>query len=221
MALDRDAAALPLNPPAPPRALLSLIRAAPAREVERGEVILREGRAPPGLILLVWGAAAVASTAASGRRAIVEVLGPGDAWGQEALLAGPSPPPFMPELRALVPARFRRIPTEQADPLDPDLLAWLARSLAERDRRIQRRLASTLTLPVPQRLLRLLADLGERYGAPAQGRVRVGLPLTQEALASMVGATRESVNRALRELEWSGDVRRRGRRYELRVGASS
>ena len=220
MALDRDAAALPLNPSAPPRALLSLIPAAPAREVERGEVILREGQAPAGLILLVRGAAAAASTAASGRRAIVDVLAPGDAWGQEAFLTGPAPPPFMPELSALVPARFCRVATEQAVPLNPDLLEWLARSLAERDRRIQRRLASTLTLPVPERLLRVLADLGERHGDAADGRVRVGLPLTQEALASMVGATRESVNRALRELEWSGDLRRRGRRYELRVGAS-
>ena len=63
------------------------------------------------------------------------------------------------------------------------------------------------------RLVARLDDLAERFGQPVPGGTRVALPLTQEHLAALTGATRESVNRALAELVDAGRIERRAGRY--------
>jgi CRP-like cAMP-binding protein len=77
----------------------------------------------------------------------------------------------------------------------------------------------SLSLCVRDHLLAVLRDLAGRWGSPVEEGTVIGLPVSQGALAAMVGASRESVNRALRQLLASGAVRRRGRRYVL-VAAS-
>jgi CRP-like cAMP-binding protein len=61
----------------------------------------------------------------------------------------------------------------------------------------------------------VLEDLAAAHGRTHPGGVTIRLPLTQDLLASMVGATRESVNRAIADLERLGLVRRSGLRYVL------
>ena len=65
----------------------------------------------------------------------------------------------------------------------------------------------------------LLALSSRTFGSPSDLSDRVGVPLTQEDLAAMLGVTRESVNRALRGLERAGAIRRVGRSYTVRRGA--
>jgi CRP-like cAMP-binding protein len=81
---------------------------------------------------------------------------------------------------------------------------------------MEQRLARTLGLPVAGRLLDLLRELASTFGRPAPGGRRIDLPLRQEDLASMVGATRESVNRAMAALAADGHVGRSGRLVVVR-----
>jgi len=69
------------------------------------------------------------------------------------------------------------------------------------------------------RLAARLDDLAARFGRPVPGGRCLELPLTQEHLAGLTGATRESVNRALGELAAAGRVERARGRYVVRPGA--
>jgi CRP-like cAMP-binding protein len=169
----------------------------------------------------------VASSVVSpaGRRALLEVLGPGDlATGGRFWPAGGScgedqegePDPVRPELRALGPAQVVVIlGADLAGETDPGVLAWLHRRALVRLHRSQAALADALTMPVRERLHRLLVGLAKAHGRGAPGGTRIAIPLTQDALAAAVGATRETANRALRALEAEGLLRRIGRTYTL------
>ena len=64
---------------------------------------------------------------------------------------------------------------------------------------------------MPGRVAKALLDLSTRFGEPTEDGVRVAHDLTQEELAQLVGATRESVNKALAEFTARGWTRRDGR----------
>jgi CRP-like cAMP-binding protein len=96
---------------------------------------------------------------------------------------------------------------------DTLLLRGLAAAVAEQLDRACLTLARALTLPVIDRVRHALCDLAARFGSPAPGGLEIMLPVSQDFLASMAGATRESVNRAIRELRRSGAVRIEDGRY--------
>jgi CRP/FNR family cyclic AMP-dependent transcriptional regulator len=68
---------------------------------------------------------------------------------------------------------------------------------------------------VPHRVVEVLRELAHVHGSEVVGGTRIDLPLSQDALASLVGAARESVNRAVRQLTAHGALRRAGRCYML------
>jgi len=69
-------------------------------------------------------------------------------------------------------------------------------------RRLETRQAGT-----SQRVAAALAELATEHGTPSAGAITISLPLSQEELAMMIGASREAVVRALRELRELGAIR--------------
>jgi CRP/FNR family cyclic AMP-dependent transcriptional regulator len=150
----------------------------------------------------------------------VWVLGPDDVFGLSGL-PGPQPVDagtIVERAKALVPSRAALIPEtivsrgidERAD------VAWaLIGSLLVRAERAERRLAGALSLGLADRLLDELIELAMRFGRDVPGGRRIEIPLTQDLLADLTGAARETVNRALRTLTAQGVVRRCGRRYAV------
>jgi CRP/FNR family cyclic AMP-dependent transcriptional regulator len=222
MTLVRLPASLPLQHD--PR-LCARLRAAPGASVRHvcgRDRVLRDGGAT-GAILVEAGAVTLAAGHGSWRPSILAVLGPGELVPCRALRAAGSHPPGLParaeEIRALVPSRVLVVPApglQEASAADPELAWSLAAALASALTSMEQRLARTLGLPVAGRLLDLLRELASKFGRPAPGGRRVDLPLRQEDLASMVGATRESVNRAMAALAADGHVGRSGRLVVVR-----
>jgi len=91
----------------------------------------------------------------------------------------------------------------------------LLRLTASRLHRTASALEEALAHDVPTRLSRRLCELASRHGVPGGGGVLLPLPLTQEDLGRMVGASRETVNRSLAGLAVRGLVRTEGRRYVI------
>jgi CRP-like cAMP-binding protein len=97
------------------------------------------------------------------------------------------------------------------------LLAWidehpviaerLLRLLARRLRRAGDILADLAFIDAPARLAKQLLGLAQRFGIPENGAMRVRHDLTQEELAQLVGATRETVNKALSDFRDRGWLR--------------
>ncbi len=216
---------IPLPLAEPPPSWLAHLRACTngcLRDLEAGQVLLREGERPPCFWALQSGAVALASTTPSGRRATVAILGRGAVLGEPRMSPNASLSHSdlvsLPEARALIASTVCSVPfpaLRVAMASDPRLAWWVVVAMSRRASQIQRTLARTLALPVPLRLLGVLEDLAAEHGSPGPAGVGVEVPLTQDLLASMVGVTRESVNRAIGDLEREGLVRRAGLRYVL------
>jgi CRP/FNR family transcriptional regulator, cyclic AMP receptor protein len=77
--------------------------------------------------------------------------------------------------------------------------------------------------PVPlswrhiERVRRKLLQLAQSYGRVVRDGIRIDFPVSHKLLADMIGSSRETVTRALDELQQSGFVARRGHTYRLLV----
>lgn len=217
---------LPLFDAAVHLASLRRVAGACSRRVPAGRLLVHEGEAVSRLHLVETGAVSLTSISRSGRRAVIAILGAGDVLGLEGMVPDPAGQGVRLQLeaRVLLSSVVLSVPIPgllRAMGSSPDLGRWVAASTARRLDPVQRRLARTLTRSVKERVIGVLGDLASTHGRRASDWIRIDLPVTQELLASMVGATRESVNRALRDLEAEGRVRRRGRSYQLGGPGSS
>jgi CRP-like cAMP-binding protein len=200
---------------------LRAIAGCPLRGLQAGQVLVREGDRPSCFWAIQSGAVRVSSTAPSGWRATVAILGRADVLGDEGLIPHtrlPRDPLALPEARALIPTTVCSIAypaLRVAMAADPRVARWVAGAVSRRATHVQRALARTLAMRVGDRLLSVFQDLATRFGSAQLNGVLVRLPLTQDLLASMVGATRETVNRAIADLEREGRIRRVGLRYVL------
>jgi CRP/FNR family cyclic AMP-dependent transcriptional regulator len=203
--------------------LARLRRSVPAsrRTLHPGYVLAHPGQPLRSVYVVMSGAVALASTSESGKRAILALVGPGGVLGQVSVLrarglsidCGGSLGADIPALEVrtqspcvtLVFAPRQLAAAVESEPL---IALWLAASVSAQARVLERALARTLSFPLRQRLLELFLELAETHGRRSPEGVRVQVPLSQEDLAAMVGATRESVNRSLRELGDAGMVDR-------------
>ena len=94
----------------------------------------------------------------------------------------------------------------------PAVASALLAALARRLRRTNENLADLVFTDVPGRVAKALLDLSDRFGRPAEDGILVAHDLTQEELAQLVGASRETVNKALADFAARGWLRARGPR---------
>jgi CRP-like cAMP-binding protein len=90
---------------------------------------------------------------------------------------------------------------------------WLAVAMAQQANRWERAWLELATQPVAERVASQLSRLAAACGRRVPGGRKIGFFLSQETIAALVATSRESVNRALRELTASGRIRRHGRLY--------
>ena len=185
----------------PPEALRQLLAIARRRTFARGEVVFHRDDPANALHLIVAGRFAVAITTPLGDTAMLAVRGPGDAFGELALVSGGEAVRSA-TVSALEPAETRSVLREEFTRLrreHPSVDSVLAAILTERVRRLSERLTEAYFLSAEARVLRRLAELAELYGG--------AVPLPQEALAELAGTSRATVNRVLREQQRRGHIR--------------
>ena len=194
----------------PDEALHALLTIARRRTFARGEVVFHRGAPADSLNLIRKGRFSVLITTPLGDTAMLSVRGPGDAFGELALLG--REPLRSATVSALEPAEthsvyrddFERLRHEH--PIVNDVLIGI---LTDRLRRLSDQLVEAYYVPADRRVLRRMCDLTELYRA---GDSEVVVPLTQEEIAELAGTSRATVNRVLREAERRGSVElRRGR----------
>ena len=168
-------------------------------DVRAGREIIRQGEPNPDAWVIRTGALLMEMIDVEGHRLALDVLGPGD------LVGGPTSWTADASVRALV-----RSGLITAGPIA------LRDGLARRARRASWLACSVAWDRIADRLTGRLDDLAARFGRSVPGGRRLDLPLTQEQLAGLTGATRESVNRALAELTAAGRVERARGRYVVR-----
>jgi CRP/FNR family transcriptional regulator, cyclic AMP receptor protein len=182
------------------------------RSFGRGASALMQGSVPPGLFVVLEGVLREGAVSDQGRWFLHEMLGPGQVFG--SLDGEPSPV----SVRAAEPSRTVLVHPDHLGELwrrDPDVVRWLLGAIERRLLDAREVVHELAWLDVAERLKRRLARLAQVHGSAVPGGTRIEAPLTQEELAAMVGATRETVNRAVVTMVAGRRIRLDGRRYVL------
>src|SRR3954454_10983996 len=179
--------------------------------VEKGDTLFHEGEPGHQLFVIVDGKIKLGASSGDGRETLLAVLGPGEMFGELSLF---DPGPRTSTATALTPAHLMALGHDDLMPWlrgCPEVARSLLRALAKRLRRINEAMADLVFSDVPGRVANALLGLAEKFGVEEPDGVRVQHALTQEELAQLVGASRETVNKALSEFANRGWLRLEGR----------
>ena len=166
-------------------------------KLSRGEHLFLEGEDGDRLYVVLDGKIKLTRTAPDGRENLLSVLGPGEMFGELSLF---DPRPRTMGAVAVTDARLAALNHDDlrkwlAD--KPEVAMHLLRALVRRLRRTNDVLSDLVFTDVPGRVAKALLDLAERFGTQQDDGLQVNHDLTQEELAQLVGASRETVNKAL------------------------
>jgi len=188
-------------------AATALARAMGTVRLAKGQVLFHEGDAEDRLYVVVSGKIKLGRSGSAGRENLLAVLGPGQMFGELSLF---DPGPRSSTATAVTAAELR---TLEHDELmvwlkdRPEVALSLLAQLAARLRRANDVVADLVFSDVPGRVAKQLLDLAKRFGDRRADGIHVHHDLTQEELAHLVGASRETVNKALADFAARGWIR--------------
>jgi CRP/FNR family transcriptional regulator len=176
-------------------------------------VSLHEGGARCGLHLLLDGRMKTLRFSEDGRVMILDLLDTGEVFGEMALVAEEGvEPTYVEALEEVEIETFPRFALDGVLRGRSALALGIARLMAARRKRLERRLETQVFQRVPVRLASLLLELAERFGDPLEGGTMVDIPLSQQDLGNLIGASREIVSLTLSEFRRREAVSMLGRR---------
>lgn len=182
--------------------------AAALRDLRRGDVLFLEGDEPDDLYVVQAGRIAISNRSPDGRESVVALMEPGDLFGEMGLFGSNG---RSAGARALEPSQVVVIPYQPVRALyedHPKLLWRVVDMLSTRLRNMDAALADSVFLDVTGRTAKRLLEL-------AGDDESFELPITQEELAGMVGASRERVNKAIASFIKLGWLDQRDRTYVI------
>jgi CRP-like cAMP-binding protein len=177
------------------------------RTFRRGEIIYFPTEPGRSVLLLARGRVKIRSVTPEGKETILAFIDEGELFGELALL---DEQPRNEYAEAVGEARVIALLREDLLWLmaqRPDVALSLTRLVGLRRRRIENRLRNLLFRPTRERLLSLLQELLEFHGRPAGSAWEIGLRLSHQELANLIGATRETVTLALGQFQREGLIR--------------
>jgi CRP-like cAMP-binding protein len=176
------------------------------RRYVRDEVVFHEGDPGESLCLVTKGRGAVQVSTPFGDVATLRLVAPGDAFGEQALVSPAQRRTA--SVVALEPFELRHLGRQAFDGLlaeHPIVGRLLVEALAMQVRRLNELLLEAYFVAADVRVLHRLVDVAAIYGADGvEGPIEI--PLRQDAIATMAGTTRPTVNRLLRSLQNDGIV---------------
>ena len=186
------------------------------RAVGSGFTLFRTGERCTGLYIVLEGRVRVYRTSPDGKEQTLAVEGPGRPVAELPLFDGG---PYPASAVTSAPSRLAFLPRtefEHAFRTEPDVASAVVRALGARLRHLVQLVETVAFRDVAARLAMLLADYADHLGRHDGEDTLLELERTQEELATEIGTARESVSRALKQLQKRGLIReRKGTRYRL------
>ena len=186
----------------------AVVAAAQSRDFSRGGVLFTENDPATELFVVVSGRIAIANRSVDGRESVIALMERGDLFGEMPLFDNRA---RSAEGRALEGSEVIAIPYEPLRRIyesSPVLLWNVVEMLAMRLRSTDEQLADSVFLDVTGRTAKRLLELSGDHD-------EFSLPITQEELAGMVGASRERVNKAIASFVKLGWIEQSDRRYRI------
>lgn len=159
------------------------------------------------LALVLEGIMEVSHTSTTGRRHVNAYLRPGDVFGLIPLIDGK---PCTHDTWARGPLTLMRVPREtllHCMATDPVFLKAVLLELCNASRSASTQLAKRALLPLRALTAWTLQDIASRHGFHCDNSRKLNLRLSQDGLADLLGVTRQSTNRELKQLEREGLIR--------------
>jgi len=184
--------------------LLALAR---VRSLGPDEVVFRKGDAPDALYGVLSGSVRAVTHSSDGKELVLRLMPAGEIFGEVALFdGGPRSAGVVTNERCelLVIERHAAFALLETH---PRMALKLLQAVSARLRSLTESFEDALFLALPRRLAKKLLELVEQRGRPAPDGVRIDLRLSQEALGSLLGMTRESINKQMRAWQHEGLVR--------------
>jgi CRP/FNR family transcriptional regulator, cyclic AMP receptor protein len=183
--------------------LTALTAEAVTKSHPKNTVILNEGEKSDSLYVILSGKVKVMMSGPDGREIILTMLGPGEFFGELSLVDSQ---PRSATVATMEPSQFSVI--SKADfkrvmAKSPQMADHVMQGLAQRLREADKKISSLALMDVYGRVARTLLQLATKR----DGVLVVSEKLSQQDIANMVGASREMVNRILKELEGSGYIK--------------
>jgi CRP/FNR family transcriptional regulator, cyclic AMP receptor protein len=177
----------------------------------RAHVIFAEGELGDRLYIVLSGKVKIGRRSPDGRENLLAVFGPSDMFGELSIFdPGPrtSTATTVTEVNAVT---MDRTALREWIAKRPEIAEQLLRVIARRLRRTNNMLADLIFTDVPGRVAKALLQLAHDFGTEEGGMLRVTHDLTQEEIAQLVGASRETVNKALADFAHRGWLRLEGK----------
>jgi CRP/FNR family transcriptional regulator, cyclic AMP receptor protein len=176
-----------------------------------GHTLFAEGEPGDRLYIVVSGKVKIGRCCPDGREKLLTIMGPSDMFGELSV--------FDPGPRTSSATTITDVCVVSMD--RETLRAWIAerpeiterllRVLARRLRRTNDNMADLIFTDVPGRVAKQLLHLAQKFGTQEGGAMRVTHDMTQEEIAQLVGASRETVNKALADFAHRGWITLEGK----------
>lgn len=190
--------ASPLFQAMQPEEVSQILRLASERHVPRGQTIFQKGDEGSSMMAVLKGRVRVSAVSPEGREITLNVINPGQIFGEIALLDGKprsADASASEDTLLLVVERRHFLPfLRQSEGLQLRMIAVLC----ERLRSTSLALEGLALFDLPARMARLLLKLGEDYGRPTAHGLKIDVKLSQRDISTLVASSRESVNKQLR-----------------------
>jgi CRP-like cAMP-binding protein len=213
--IDENLQKTPLFSALDEEAALALQKSMVPQSIKKGNTLFQEGDAGDRLYIVTEGKIKLSHASGDGRESVLMVLGPGDMFGELSLF---DPGPRTATAIAVTDSKVLGLGNTDLNPWlagRPEVAQKLLQALAHRLRRTNEAMSDLVFADVPGRVAKALLELGEKFGSKTDAGIYVNHDLTQEELAQLVGASRETVNKALADFVSRGWLKLETRSVEL------
>lgn len=187
--------------------LKKLEQSAQSRTFPSGSAVYAPHDRGEHVLLLESGRVKICHLLPDGRRTILAFIEPGELFGELALLTGGCREELAEAVGRSVVISLPAKDLDEVMERHPGLSLGITKLIGLRRRRVERRLKSLLFRSHREKMLALLLELVEQYGARCPEGVRLEIPLSHQDMASLIGSTRETVTLTLNQLASEGMVR--------------
>lgn len=181
-------------------------------EFAQGSIVFAPAARPESVYVVERGLVRIFRVDASGGETTFGYVGPGGVFGELAAFGDLPRESFAAAALPATVRKFTRGTFERLVRARSDRAYEVTRQIGSRLKRIESRVEHLVFHDVRSRLVTILLELAGDFGRSDGRRVVLELPLTQSELATLIGATRQTVNATLAELRQEGLVQREGGR---------
>jgi CRP/FNR family transcriptional regulator, cyclic AMP receptor protein len=195
--------------------LKSLVDNASVQVFGERDTLFAQGDAGQSVLVVVHGYVKLATLTPGGREVVFDVVGPGDVFGELAVLTDRV---RAATATALAPTSLLSIDGGAfmaALGRSPEAMFWIIRLLGRRLARTTDQLTDGLELPAPVRVAKALLELAALHSRPVADGLQINLALSQRELGGMTGLIRESINKHLGSWREAGWLSQTGRTITL------